>query len=223
MRTFEVDERDSTWEDDSARFRVYVFYGAGNAVRTDDIVNATIEEALEAARIFAEGDRRLWSLALVYGDDSRSGRGLVWLSGNDYNSPPRPFNDSAAYWRARGAMQSRYLMARAHAGEPVVLPTGERSIRMFPEWSVDLPLWEDFTDNYPVERGSLSISTELEHGLTAWNQRWQTLADHEIDSAGTADPTEWAAWRSQGVTLLAGLRAELRWVAEVRPEFFVDG
>ncbi len=50
MRGFSVDERDSTWERDDARYRLYVFEGPGNAVTTFDIVDATVEEALESAR-----------------------------------------------------------------------------------------------------------------------------------------------------------------------------
>jgi hypothetical protein len=121
-------------------------------------------------------------------------------------------------------MQSRYLLARAHAGERVVLPTGERSIRMFPEWGVNLPLWESFTDHFPVERGALPLSAALEQALAEWNERWQQLADADLDSAAaaTATATEWSAWRTDGVSLLAALRAEIRGVAEVSPEFFVD-
>ncbi len=221
MRQVAVDERDSSWEIHEARFRVYVFMGAGNAVNTIDLAHGTIEQVLDEARYLAGGNRHLWSLALVH-DDPGQGRGLVWLSGNDYNLPPEPRNDSAAYWRARGAMQSRYLMARVQAGEPVVLPTGERSIRMFPEWSVDLPLWEDHSEHYPVERGVLPLSAALEHSLVAWNRRWEQLANPELASSTSTESPEWSAWFADGVAHLAALRAELRGVAEIRPDFFMN-
>ena len=153
-------------------------------------------------------------------DDGGAGRGLVWLSGNDYNWPPDPRWDSAKYWRARGAMQSRYLMARAQAGEPVVLPSGERSIRMFPEWSVDLPLWESFTDNYPVARGALLLSADLEDDLAAWNERWQSIADPDASPETTT--AEWTSWEDEGRLLLGRLRTALAGIAEVRPEFLVS-
>ncbi len=215
MHAFEVDERDSSWESDSAVFRIYVFEGAANAVSTFDVVDATVEEALEAARVQSDDNRRLWSLALVH-NDGRAGRGLIWLSGNDYNDVPSPV-ETAAYWRARGTMQTRYLQARSLAGESVVLPTGERSIRMFPEWSVDLPLWESFTDNYPVARGSLAVPGDLEKALAEWNQGWQVLADPDRSAVTSED--EWAAWHDQGRALLAHLRSALAGRAEVRPEF----
>lgn len=218
MRMHEVDERNSLWEIDNPRFRIYVFEGAANAVSTFDVVDASIEEALEAARVQSQGDRHVWSLALV-NDDGRSGRGLIWLSGNDYNDNPAPLDD-ANYWRARGTMQNRYLMARAQAGEPVVLPTGERLIRFFPEFGVDLPLWESFTDHYPVERGALSLLPELEDALKAWNERWQSLAS--IDGSTAAMSGRWSAWKREGVTLLADLRSALAGRAEVRPEFLLD-
>jgi len=218
MRVNEVDERDSSWEIDTPRFRIYVFEGAANAVSTFDVVDATVEEALEAARVQSRSDRHVWSLALVH-DDGRSGRGLIWLSGNDYNDNPVPLDD-ANYWRARGTMQNRYLMARAQAGEPVVLPTGERRIRFFPDYGVDLPLWESFTDNYPVERGALSLPTELEDALKAWNEQWQSLIS--IDGSTAATAAQWAAWQRAGLTLLADLRSALEGRVEVRPEFLLD-
>lgn len=220
MRQIEVVERDSSWEIDEARFRVYVFYGARNAVATSDILNATVEEALEAARNLAEGDRHLWSLALAH-DDGQSGRGLVWLSGNDYNDFPRTYSDTAAYWRHRGTMQARYLMARAQAGEPVALPTGERSIRLDPEWGVDLPLWEQFTDHYPVKRGELPLGSRLEGSLAAWNQHWQELADP--DTGGAATESDWDVWRAEGVTLVASLRDALGGIAEVHSAYLHIG
>ena len=220
MRQIEVDERDSSWEIDEARFRVYVFYGASNAVATTDILSATVEEALEAARILAEGDRHLWSLALAHDDDAM-GRGLVWLSGNDYNDFPRAYSDTAAYWRHRGTMQERYLMARAQAGEPVVLPTGERSIRLDPEWGVDLPLWEQFTDHYPVMRGELPLGYSLEDALAAWNRRWQELADP--DTGHDSSEKDWVTWRNEGAALVADLRQALRGIAEVHPVYLHTG
>jgi hypothetical protein len=219
MRTFEVDERDSSWEIDTPRFRIYVFKGAANAVSTFDVVDATVEEALEAARVQSEGDRHLWSLALVH-DDGRAGRGLTWLSGNDYNDVPAAV-ETDAYWRARSTMQNRFLIARSRAHEPVVLPTGERAIRFFPEYGVDLPLWESFTDNYPVERGELSLPLQLEDALVAWNERWCSLVGLDPSTAAARD--QWDNWHREGLALLTLLRSALSGRAEVRPEFVRHG
>jgi hypothetical protein len=213
MRMHEVDERDSSWENDAPRFRIYVFEDAENAVSTFDLLGATVEEALEAARVQSGDDRHLWSLALVH-DDGRAGRGLVWLSGNDYNDVP-PSVDEASYWRARGVMQDRYLSARSRAGDAVVLPTGERLIRFFPEWGADLPLWESFTENYPVKRSALPLPATLEIDLAAWNMRWQELS-------GTREPgleARWHEWEREGVRLRAHLQSALDGIAELRPEF----
>ncbi len=196
MHVFEADERDSAWEIDTPRFRIYVFEGPQNAVTVSDVVDANVEQALEAGRALSGKDSRLWSLALVQ-DDERRGRGLIWLSGNDYNDSSPPDVDAAAHWSARGAMQNRYLMARAHAAEPVVLPTGERVVRFFPEYGVDLPLWESFTENYPVERGVLFLPTELEDALVAWNERWSSLVG--LDGSTAAARDQWTAWRHDGL------------------------
>ena len=69
MRGFPADERDSTWERDDARYRLYVFEGPDNAVTTIDIVEATIEQALESAVGWARRAQRFAIRAL-------------WLSGS---------------------------------------------------------------------------------------------------------------------------------------------
>lgn len=205
MRGFSVDERDSTWERDDARYRVYVFTGPGNAVTTFDIVEATIEEALETAQSMSDGGSRLWSLALVE-DDARGMRGLIWLSGMDYNDPP----DTAREWQRRRQMQDRYLAAKSRRGEPVVLPNGLRVIRVFPEWVSGWPLWESFSDDYRLTGPGLALTPELSADLYDWNEAW--LA-RPID-----DPVP-DGWEERGRRLAGRLRAELDGIAEVRPEF----
>lgn len=205
MRGFYVDERDSTWERDDARYRVYVFEGPGNTVTTLDIVEATVEEALESALALSNGDERLWSLALVE-NDSRGMRGLIWLSGMDYNDPP----GSAREWQRRRQMQDRYLMAKRRRGEPAVLPNGLRIIRVFPEWVSGWPLWENFSDDYHLTGPDLGLTPELSAALYEWNEAW---ADRPVD-----DPVP-AGWAERGQLLVRRLQAELEGVAEVRPDF----
>ena len=205
MRGFYVDERDSTWERDDARYRVYMFEGPANAVTTLDIVDATVEEALESAHAMSNGDERLWSLALVE-TDSRGMRGLIWLSGMDYNDPP----DSAQEWKRRRQMQDRYLTAAHRRGEPAVLPNGLRVIRVFPEWVSGWPLWENLTDDYRLTGPDLSLSPELSAGLFDWNEAW--LMRQEDDPLPDG-------WEEQGQLLVRQLQTELSGVAEVRPEF----
>lgn len=205
MRGIQVDERDSAWERHDPRFRVYVFEGPGNAVTTVDIVDATVEEALEAARSLANDDAHLWSLALV-DDDSRGMRGLVWLSGTDYNDVPRTPRDV----RLRGRMQDRYLAARALRGLDPVLPDGLRVIRVFPEWTDGWPLWESFTPQYRRTGPELGLSPALSDALRAWNDRWQDRREDEPEPEG---------WAADGEALVSELRRELAGIAEVRAEF----
>ena len=205
MRGFPVDERDSTWERDDARYRLYVFKGAGNSVTTIDIVEATIEQALESALALSNGDEHLWSLALVE-NDSRGMRGLIWLSGMDYNDPP----STAWEWERRRQMQDRYLMAKSRRGEPAVLPNGLRLIRVFPEWVSGWPLWENFTDEYRRTGPDLGLTQQLSDALLEWNRTW--LARQEDDPVPTG-------WEDEGNRLVARLRSELDGIAEVRPEF----
>lgn len=205
MRGIPADERDSTWERDDARYRVYVFKGPDNAVTTIDVVEATVEEALESALALSSGDEHLWSLALVE-NDARGMRGLIWLSGMDYNDPP----GTPREWQRRRQMQDRYLMAKSRRGEPAVLPDGLRLIRMFPEWVSGWPLWENFTEDYRRTGPDLGLTRELSDALFEWNEAW--LMRDESDPL----PTD---WEEEGRRLLAQLRIELNGVAEVRPEF----
>ncbi|MDN3494975.1 hypothetical protein QL996_03465 [Planococcus sp. APC 4015] len=205
MRGEYVDERDSTWERDDARYRLYVFEGAGNSVTTLDVIDATVEQALETAAALSDGDEKLWALALVE-NDSRGMRGLIWLSGMDYNDPP----GSAREWQRRRQMQDRYLRAKHRRGLAPTLPDGRRLIRVFPEWVSGWPLWESFTDDHRLTGADLGLSAELGDALYDWNEQW--LTRHEDDPL----PEGWA---ELGEVLVRRLQGELIGVAEVRPEF----
>jgi hypothetical protein len=205
MRFIAADERDSTWERDDARYRVYRFEGPTNDAVTHDIVGATVEEALEAAVALSNGNEHLWALALVENDD-RGMRGLIWLSGMDYNDPP----ESPREWQRRRQMQDRYLSERHRRGLPPVLPNGLRVIRVVPEWVSGWPLWESFTDEYHLTGPMLNLTPALSEALFAWNETW--LA-REVD-----DPLP-EGWLELGTDLVRQLRIELDGIAEVRPDF----
>lgn len=205
MRGVRVDHRDSTGERHDPRFRIYVFTGAGNAVTTTDILDASIEEALEAARVASRDNEHLWALALI-DEDSRGLRHLVWLSGMDYNDVPSTVDE----WRLRRQMQNRYLMAKHRRGLEPVLPNGLRVIRLFPEWGHGWPLWESFTDRYRLSGADLGLSDPLGDALYEWNELWQ---GRELD-----DPLP-EGWTERGNDLFVQLCAELDGVAEVRPEY----
>lgn len=116
MDVIEVDERDSTWEHQSPRFRVYLQRPAGDvhATQTFDLTGADALQAIDWAQRQAEPTGSLWALALV-GTDSRGLRGLTWLVGMDANDPPSDEHevDLAERMRARGST-------------PVVVPTEDR-------------------------------------------------------------------------------------------------
>ena len=205
MRQVPVDERDSSWERDDPRFRVYVFEGAGNAVTTVDLLDGAVEEALESAIALSGGDERLWALALV--DDQATGsRGLIWLSGTDYNSTP----STVQQWRQRQEMQNRYLRAKHLRGLAPVLPNGLRAIRMFPEWVSGWPLWENYADAYRLTGTDLGLSGALSDALYAWNEVWLDRQEDEPEPVG---------WREKRHELFESLSRELHDIAEVRPEY----
>lgn len=90
-----MDERDSAWEDDSPRFRVYVQTAVDGqesaSTTTYDLTGYDFVEVLDWARGRAAIDE-VFAIALVVDDDTlesvqpRTGRGLVWLQGHDRNS-----------------------------------------------------------------------------------------------------------------------------------------
>jgi hypothetical protein len=164
-----------------------------------------LEQALESALALSNGDEHLWSLPLVE-NDARGKRGLIWLSGMDYNDPP----STAWEWQRRRQMQDRYLMAKSRRGGPTVLPNGLRLIRVFPEWVSGWPLWENFTEAYRRTGPDLGLTPELSDALFDWNEAW--LARHEDDALPTG-------WEDEGHRLVIQLRSELDGIAEVRPEF----
>jgi hypothetical protein len=207
MRHLAVDERDSTWERHDPRFRVYVFEGPGNAVSTIDVLDATVEEAFESAIALSRGDERLWALALISEEPPRS-RGLVWLSGMDYNDAP----SNAQQWRLRKQMQNRYLSAKDRRGVAPVLPNGLRVIRMFPEWASGWPLWESFTGAYRLDGPDLGLSDALSEALYDWNELWLSRS---------VDQPEPLGWRGRGHELFEALSRELDGIAEVRPEYLL--
>lgn len=211
MRIEASDHRDSAWERHETHFRVFLFEGADSAVTTFDIVEATVEQALEAARMLSEDNAKLWSLALVHdeiADGDAGPRGLVWLSGLDYHDQP----ETAHQWHLRGQMQNRYLSAAAQRGDAPLLPNGLRVIRLFPEWAGGLPLWESFTDHYRISPEHLDLSDHLSTALGEWNHHW-------LDRDETHPLPDAAAWRAEGWALYKLLQTELDGIAEVRPEF----
>lgn len=116
MDVLAVDERDSSWELDAPRFRVYFFDGdgPGHSTSTFDVTDADVLDVLRWAQAEA-GDERMHAVALVCDELPRTGaaagRGLVWLLGMDANSVPQDDVDRSC----QAAMRLR-------RGQQVVLP-----------------------------------------------------------------------------------------------------
>jgi hypothetical protein len=98
VQIFPVDERDSSWEIETPRFRVYL-HGSGETTThgwtaTYDITGADVLQVIDWAQRQA-GDSLTYAIALVYDDkaseqaNAGNGRGLVWLVGMDGNTNPQ--------------------------------------------------------------------------------------------------------------------------------------
>lgn len=100
-----MDERDSSWEADDPRFRVYVFSDEGSATSCYDITGGEVLDAVRWAQERCGEDER-YAVALVHDErqpDGSLARGLVWLLGIDANAGG---GDPAAQERL-GAMDAR--------------------------------------------------------------------------------------------------------------------
>lgn len=91
-----ADERDSTWENLSPRFRVYLFDTEHGITSTYDVTDADVLEVIDWARGTA-GSERLYAVGLVQADGVEGeirGRGVVWLLGADLvNAVPEELSD----------------------------------------------------------------------------------------------------------------------------------
>lgn len=126
MQVLEVDERDSSWEESDARFRVYLHASGADethgSTATYDITGADLLQVIDWAQRHA-GDRLTYAVALVLDHDPNpppdpsSGRGLIWLVGRDGN-------DVAADEPALADAQRRMLLRRH---DPVRVPSTDRA------------------------------------------------------------------------------------------------
>lgn len=135
IRIVQVDERDSGWEDDRPRFRVYL-HGSGAAstpgwTDTYDLTGVDLVQAIDWAQRQA-GDTLTYAIALVDDDAAAEernpgyGRGVVWLVGVDGNDDAR---DSVEAERHR-----RMLVRRAH---PIGVPPADQMPPGVPDPSHD--------------------------------------------------------------------------------------
>lgn len=125
MKVVGVDERDSSWEDDRPRFRVYL-HGSGPDATTGwtdtyDVTGADVLQVVDWAQRQA-GGVLTYAIALVVDDRHEDrmnpglGRGLVWLVGGDGND--------VAETATEQDRQRRMLTRRA---EPVGVPPADEA------------------------------------------------------------------------------------------------
>ena len=124
VRIAQVDERDSSWESDDPRFRVYLHGSSEGSTSgwtaTYDITGADVLQVIDWAQRRA-GDSLTYAVALVRDEKAHEernpghGRGLVWLVGIDGNTNPSDEAEAAAL---------RGMLARR--AEPVVVPRSDR-------------------------------------------------------------------------------------------------
>lgn len=93
---------------------------------------------------------------------------------------------------------------------------GRRTIRVFPEYGRDWPLWENTTTT--VDRGYTMSPSDygLSEGLTQRLSDWNDLWSHNFDSQkGWTSEDARADWARLGESIVADLRTEVYWIADV--------
>jgi uncharacterized protein (DUF736 family) len=131
MQVIPVDERDSGWEDDAPRFRVYLHGSTATSTAgwtaTHDISGADVLQVIDWAQGQA-GDQLTYAVALVRYDTEEErvnpgyGRGLVWLVGMDGN-------DNTHEGSAAREVQRRMLLRRLR---PVGIPQADQAPETLP-------------------------------------------------------------------------------------------
>ncbi|MEV7692722.1 hypothetical protein AB0N73_05270 [Microbacterium sp. NPDC089189] len=91
-----------------------------------------------------------------------------------------------------------------------------RTIRLFPDYSRDWPLWENSTPTWDVGYTTTpemyGLSAELTRDMAAWNALWEAHFD-PIEGWDNADNAD--RWRDEGAGIAARLRREVAAFADV--------
>ena len=94
-----------------------------------------------------------------------------------------------------------------------------RVIRLFPEYGVDWPLWEDSTPTWDVGYSTTpemyGLSDDLMRDMAEWNRFWDANFD-PFDGWSSAAACE--RWRQEGTAIAERLRAEVADFADVSYE-----
>lgn len=204
MKIFRAEHTADSLKDQQVQFELRIYDGPLSEATRYVLTDYTLEEALPHAEILSEENQKLWALAVCPLELQEC---LIWISGTDYHMNP---GRSRQFWRKRAHMQYRYLEAASMRGEQPRLPNGLRRIRMFPEWTGGLSLWESLSENYPYEPDVLPASRELVADLIEWNLEWESYGCN----AERPD-----AWKEAGWHLFKRLSDELADYAEIVPEF----
>lgn len=95
-------------------------------------------------------------------------------------------------------------------------PPARRSIRLFPDYGRDWPLWEDSTPTwdvgYTTTPDDYGLSDALRRDIAAWNALWEA---HFDPFDGWKDVASCEAWRAAGEGIAARLADEVSAFADV--------
>lgn len=111
---------------------------------------------------------------------------------------------------------SGYLPKPLHTTWGGGLPPVRRTVRLFPDYGRDYPLWESATDTWDVGittgPDTYDLSAGLALRLQAWQREWESVVCelHEPAPPGAA-----AQWRAEGAELARLLAAEIGEFADV--------
>lgn len=98
--------------------------------------------------------------------------------------------------------------------------SARRTIRLFPDYGRDYPLWEDSTPTwdvgYTTTPETYGLSAQLAATLAAWQGFWETHFD-PFDGWDTHENQK--RWKRHGGRVARDLQEEVRGFADVQAEF----
>lgn len=100
------------------------------------------------------------------------------------------------------------------------IPPARRTIRLFPDYGRDYPLWENSTSTwdvgYTTTPEDYGLSPRLAAALADWQAYWETHLD-PYTGWDTTDNQE--QWKHEGERIARDLQAEVHAFADVQAEF----
>jgi hypothetical protein len=94
-----------------------------------------------------------------------------------------------------------------------------RTIRVFPDWASDWPLWENGHPDYNTTPSHYGLSAELSERLRRWADEFFASLDITAETPVWRGPKTWRTWVDEGRRISEALAGEVASFADVSYDF----